>query len=197
MENNFDIGTCREDEVFVDLGAYNGDSTFSFIENFGNYKRIYCYEMAASSMEKIKQKLASFDNIIYRQAAAGNKIDMICMTESDIDSCHTIMPRKGRDAAEHNQVWVPMVRLDDDIQEAITFLKMDIEESELEAMKGAKRHIREDKPKLAICSYHNNHHIYEIPRLMREYNPQYKLYMRYNGDMNDSLASEYVTFAIP
>ena len=90
-----------------------------------------------------------------------------------------------------------MVKLDDDITEPVTFIKMDIEGSEIEAMKGAQRHIREDKPKLAVCSYHNNHHIYEIPKLMKEYNPQYKLYMRYNGPKDHVLTSEFVTFAIP
>lgn len=188
---DFDFITCSEEEVFVDLGEYEGESALSYIDNFGVYKRIYCYEMTASSMEKIKHNLAGFDNIVYRQAAVGNTNDAV-----DIFG-DKIMPQANEVFMTDHATEVPMVRLDDDIKEPVTFLKMDIEGSELEAMKGAEQHIRKDKPKLAVCSYHNNHHIYEIPRLMKEYNPQYKLYMRYNGPADQPWISEYVTFAIP
>lgn len=187
---DFDIITCGPEECLVDLGAYTGDSTLSFIRNFGLYKRIYCYEMTAGSMKVMQENLKDFDNIIYRQAAVGNANGSIYMTEFNGAPSSNLVSSEGNTE-------IPMVRLDDDICEPITFIKMDIEGSEIEAMKGAEQHIRRDKPKLAICSYHNNHHIYEIPRLMREYNPQYKLYMRYNGPLNNVLISEFVTFAIP
>ena len=187
---DFDILSCNEEECLVDLGAYNGDSTLSFIDNFGVYKRIYCYEMTASSMEKLQKRLEGFDNIVYRQVAVGNVNGSVHMTDFEGNSfSNTVNPQGNKE--------IPMVKLDDDISEPVTFIKMDIEGSEVEALKGAERHIREDKPKLAVCSYHNNHHIYEIPKLMREYNPGYKLYMRYNGPMNHVLTSEFVTFAIP
>ena len=86
--------------------------------------------------------------------------------------------------------------LDEDITEPISFVKMDIEGSELDALIGAKRHITEEHPKLAVCTYHNNHHIWEVPRLMKACNPDYRLYMRYNGDLNAFLISEFVTFAL-
>ena len=187
---DFDILNCDQDECMVDLGAYNGDSVLSFINNYGNYKRIYCYEMTAASMKEMQGNLQDFDDIIYRQVAVGNRNGSIYITEVTGDPSSNIVSPEG-------STEIPIVRLDDDITEPITLIKMDIEGSELEALKGAERHIREDKPKLAVCSYHNNHHIYEIPRLMREYNPQYKLYMRYNGTWNNILVSEVVTFAIP
>lgn len=143
-------------------------------------------------MEKTKQNLADFDNILYRQTAVGNTNGVASI------SGDKILPQGVGGASMLNgMTQVPMVMLDDDIREPITFLKMDIEGSELEAMKGAEQHIRKDKPKLAVCSDHNNHHIYEIPRLMKEYNPQYKLYMRYNGPAHQPWISEYITFAIP
>lgn len=187
---DFDIITCDQEECLVDLGAYTGDSALSFIHNFGAYKRIYCYEMTAGSMKVMQENLKDFDNIIYRQVAVGNANGSIYLEDFNGDPSSNLVSSKGNTE-------IPMVKLDDDIREPITFIKMDIEGSEIEAMKGAEQHIRKDKPKLAICSYHNNHHIYEIPKLMREYNPQYKLYMRYNGPLNHVLISEFVTFAIP
>ena len=61
----------------------------------------------------------------------------------------------------------------------ITFLKMDIEGSELAALRGAERIIREQRPKLAICVYHKPEDLREIPSLLLSYHPDYKLYLRH------------------
>lgn len=42
---DLDLLSCDDDEVFVDCGAYTGDSAMNFIEAYGTYKRIYCYEL--------------------------------------------------------------------------------------------------------------------------------------------------------
>ncbi len=187
---DFDLLNCSPEECLVDLGAYNGDSVLSFIHNWGTYKRIYCYEMTPSSMKEMQNNLQGFDNIIYRQVAVGNTNGSIFMKNFAGNISSNAVTAEGN-------IEIPMVTLDSDISEPITFIKMDIEGSELEAMKGAEGHIRGQKPKLAVCSYHNNCHIFEIPKLMREYNPQYKLYMRYYGSMDNVMLSEFVTFAIP
>jgi hypothetical protein len=56
---------------------------------------------------------------------------------------------------------------------------MDIEGAELEAIKGAKRIIEEQKPKLAICVYHKPEDIWELPELILSYNKEYKFYIRH------------------
>lgn len=60
----------------------------------------------------------------------------------------------------------------------ITFIKMDIEGSELEALKGAKETIKQFKPKLAICVYHKKEDLLEIPQYILSLNPGYKLFLR-------------------
>lgn len=186
---DFDLLSCDENEVLVDLGAYTGDSALSYIENFGVYKKLYCYEITESSLESMKERLEPYENIVIRNVAAGEENTTMYLQSQDSAS-------SGNRIGEEEGIPVKVVRLDDDIEEAVTFIKMDIEGSELAALKGAKEHIRKDKPKLAICTYHNNHHIWEVPRLMKELNPDYKLYMRYNGNIAGLAVSEFVTFAL-
>lgn len=186
---DFDLISCSSEEVFVDLGAYNGDSACSFIESFGNYKRIYCYEITPASMKEMKEKLKGCQDIIYRNVGVGKQNGEMYLAKGDtMDSANRLNSGSGQR--------VEVVTLDEDISEKITFIKMDIEGSELDAVEGARRHIKEEHPKMAVCSYHNNHHIWEIPRKLKEYYPGYKLYMRYNGEFYAFQISEFVTFAI-
>lgn len=185
---DFDLLHCDENEVMVDLGAYTGDSALSYIKNFGNYKKIYCYEISQESITKMQQKLSSYENIIIRNVAVGAEKGTLYFKKGAFDSSNQV--------SDSGDIPVPVVTLDEDIREAITLIKMDIEGSELNAIEGAVEHIRKDQPKLAVCTYHNNHHIWEIPRRLKEINPDYKLYMRYNGGWNSFSVAEFVTFAI-
>ena len=58
---------------------------------------------------------------------------------------------------------------------------MDIEGSELEALRGAREVIRRDKPRLGICVYHRPEDILEIPMFIKELVPEYKLYIRHHS----------------
>ena len=44
---DLDILKLQQDEVFVDMGAYIGDTILDFINSYGtdSYKKIYCYEI--------------------------------------------------------------------------------------------------------------------------------------------------------
>lgn len=72
------------------------------------------------------------------------------------------------------------------------FIKMDIEGAELEAIKGAKNTIQKYHPQLAISVYHKTEDILELPKLILEYNPRYKLYLRHYSITD----SETVLYAI-
>ena len=46
---------------------------------------------------------------------------------------------------------------------------------------GAKKHIKNDHPKLAISVYHGNSDIWEIPKIIHEIDSSYSFYLRYYG----------------
>jgi hypothetical protein len=65
------------------------------------------------------------------------------------------------------------------LQEKITFIKMDIEGAEIDALIGAKETILRWKPKLAISIYHSNEDMVRIAEYIHEIMPEYKLYVRH------------------
>ena len=70
----------------------------------------------------------------------------------------------------------------------VTFIKLDIEGSELEALRGAEKIIRRDKPRLAISIYHKPQDYFEIPLYIKELVPEYKLYIRHHKfNKNDTV----------
>ena len=91
-------------------------------------------------------------------------------------------------------VSVPVISIDEaiDPEDRVTIMKMDIEGSELEGLKGARKTIQRDKPKLAICIYHRLEDMTEIPLYIKELVPEYKLYVRHHS----SCDSETVLYAV-
>jgi hypothetical protein len=70
---------------------------------------------------------------------------------------------------------------------------MDIEGAEPNALRGAAGIIRAQRPKLAICVYHDFRHLWEIPLYVKSLNPGYKLYLRHHTP----LEYETVCYAVP
>lgn len=166
-----DIIVKNPEEVFVDCGAFTGDSILGFINHFGEYRSIYGYEMMPETMAKMKCNLSQFEKINYMQKAV----------ESENASVFVGGANAGAHIAEEGSIEVPIVKLDDDIDERITMIKMDIEGAEQDALKGARRHIVEEKPRLLVCTYHKPADLFEIPRLIDSMRDDYKYYLRING----------------
>ncbi len=66
---------------------------------------------------------------------------------------------------------------------AIDLLKMDIEGAEQQASRGASQTIQTHRPVLAVSLYHRPADLWEIPLLIEEISPGYRMYLRVYGDM--------------
>lgn len=191
---DLDILPYSPNEVFVDLGAYVGDSIVDFVNSYRSYHKIFGYEIDKANLEIAKKNLQKLPNVDLRYKAASDTngtLEMAINVEEGSNS--QIATNKARDA-KYKNVQVPCVTLDTDIQEPITLLKMDIEGGEQAALRGAQRHICSEKPKLAICTYHGNTPLWEIPRIIDGMRNDYKFYMRYNGGTR--VLSEYVLICV-
>lgn len=186
-----EIVTCKSDEVFVDCGGYIGDSTESFINNYKEYKRIYVYKPLAENIAVCRDSLKQYEAVEIRNLGVGEKTELIQIAGSGASGSFSEHAWKETIG---DGVPVKIISLDEDIKEAVTFIKMDVEGFEIPAILGAKNHIREDAPKLAICTYHTISDMWEIPKLIDYIRPDYRFYLRhYMKNQN----WETVLYAIP
>jgi hypothetical protein len=77
-------------------------------------------------------------------------------------------------------------------EDKATFIKMDIEGAELNAIHGCVSVITQHKPKLAISVYHKKEDIYIIPILLKQFLPSYRFYLRHYTDT----AADTVLYAV-
>lgn len=148
----------RSDEVFVDCGAYDGDSVRAFKSWAGSWKTIYALEPIAKVLEPA----------IHLPLAVGSANEFVRFSDAG----------PGSKQSESGRM-VQVVRLDDlFLCDPPTFIKMDVEGAEPEAIRGAAQIIRGYAPKMAVCLYHKRSHLWEIPLLLHSLRPDYKLYIR-------------------
>ena len=176
-------------EVFVDCGAFNGDTITRF-NHFtgGHYKKIYAFEPNVSNMLQMKKNTESLKNIEYIQKGTWSRDTTLCFEENG--SASQIIEGTGT-------IEIQVTSIDDIVKEdTVTFIKMDVEGSELESLKGAANTIRKNMPKLAICCYHKQNDIIDFYRYKKQFENQsqkYQFYLRHHSNS----VYETVLYAIP
>lgn len=185
--------TCGEKEVVADLGAYTGDTFRSYVKNYGSggYRRYYCYEITPESFDQLRAATALYPRVLCRRKGVGAEPGWMALEQTADGLANALVPAEGQDPGR----LVEVVTLDGDIAEPITLLKMDIEGAEQAALAGCARHIREDRPKLALSVYHNFDDIWKVPRMVEELVPGYRFYLRYHG--GTGWPSEITLLALP
>lgn len=186
-----------KDEVILDCGAYKGDTLKSFINTFGpTLKRIYSFECMKDSLCELentascmRQKKDAPDIVIMPYALSDHEGVMSFLKISNQPAASHLMESKNYAKSIHSKggyVEVNVNTIDSLIpeDEKVTFIKMDIEGGEYEAILGAKRVIQKNKPKLAISIYHNGEDYYRLPLLIKELVPEYKIAIRHHKNIH-------------
>ena len=174
----------RDDEHYADCGAADGDTIKEFLKRWPQWGSITAFEPDRKNWEKL---YAAFDNtpsIYGRLAAVTDVPGLRSFVESGDYSSHL----------GEGQWKTACVRLDDEgWHNPPTYIKMDIEGAELEALWGARRILKEHSPVLAICAYHTSDHLWQIPLLIHAIQPDYQLFFRRYAEG----AFELVWYAVP
>lgn len=177
-----DIIKLKENEVFVDAGVLDLGTSIKFIEecekNGINKFKIYAFEPDDASYQKcldIQKKYNQYDLHLYNLGLWSEEATVYF---DDGKGASSQITEKNTGTS------IKTVSLDGCVSDKVTFIKMDIEGAELEALKGSREIIRKYKPKLAICIYHKKEDLVEIPQFIKELVPDYKLYVRHYSNTN-------------
>lgn len=174
-EQYFDLEDMNltPDEVFIDAGCYDGETSLEFIKwCSGNYKHIYAFEPEKTNMDRCRKIIEE------------HQINNITLFQKGLwSSSGKVFFEDGKDSSskivETGNSSIEVAAIDDLLlNENVTFIKMDIEGAELEALKGAEKTICKYRPKLAISIYHKLDDIIEIPLYLMEICSSYKFYLR-------------------
>lgn len=164
-------------EVFVDCGAYDGDTIKVLMARHGAaVSRIIALEPDPVNVVTLANYTASIavpsGVVVLPLAAAATHGRTFIETTGTASSAIT-----GADAA--GATAIDCATLDEVLAgEMPTFIKMDIEGAEPDALSGAGMTIRRTRPVLAICVYHRQDHLWRLPLMMNEMCTDYRFFLR-------------------
>ncbi|MGR3294001.1 MAG: FkbM family methyltransferase [Candidatus Scalindua sp.] len=158
---------------FVDCGGYVGDTLEELVKTHDDIEAIASFEPDSinyAKLSNVADKLKSqTKQIILFPCAVSNRAETLTFCEG-IGS--------GQISTSGDS-FAKCVSLDDSIMDfSPTFIKMDVEGAELNALEGTKNVISKSRPDLAICVYHNINHLWDIPFLLDSWNIDYHFYLR-------------------
>ena len=158
-----------DNEIFMDLGAYDGDTVREFCNAVdGKYRKIIAVEADAKNFSKLCNNTSGFDAVKCLNLAAWDKEEILRFEK-----------KKGRNSrlCETGKIGIKADSVDNILKgEKITVLKMDIEGSEEKALGGAENTIRKYRPKLYVCAYHRNSDLFKLPLKIKNMCGDYKIY---------------------
>lgn len=162
--------THLQDEVWLNCGSCMGDTLFLYLNANLNAKRIYAFEGEAGRFRKLARNL---------QLLPSEKRNLILAVNKYVNS--------QAEWSKH-------------IQEQVTLVNADIEGNELDMLKALQDVLKRDRPVIAVCVYHKQEDLIEIPRFLTNLLSDYTYVMRKyeslpGGDVGR--AEETVLYAIP
>lgn len=184
-----DIVSFEDEEVFLDVGCYNLETSLGMKRHCKRLKKVYAFEPDQENYRNCvaKKERNHFSEVeIFQFGTWSERKSLSFSATGTAGSC---VNECGEGSAS-----IPVVPIDEVVrdEDRVTFIKMDVEGAELESMRGARRIIQRDRPKLAICIYHKTEDMVTIPLYIKELVPEYKLYVRLHA--NDG--SEAVLYAV-
>ncbi len=182
-----ELFSLTSEETFVDCGAYTGDTTRVFLEQAAHRcRKVVAFEADPAVLAALRTNLLHCGSkTVLHTAAVGAESGMVRFTGNGVGG--------GRITDTHG-LEVRSVSLDDALLgEEASFIKMDIEGSELLALEGARHTIQRDRPILAICSYHQTDHMWLVPAKLKSLLPDAALFLR--SHCADGL--DTVCYAVP
>lgn len=172
--------SIHSDDICLDVGACLGDTSIWMLQN--GAKETYAFEIDQTNIACMKKT--------FNKKSEYSKIHIVNNAVSQVDGKLYYVPNKGNlaggkvyverpNVSEYNEV--DCVTLDSFcLKHNIkpSFVKMDIEGAELDAIKGSKNIFKMYRPRFAICIYHKWQHRWQIPLELKKICPNYEFYLK-------------------
>ena len=189
-----DLFAWNPAEWIVDGGAYDGDSIRELVRLHGDaFGHVLALEPDEANFARLDATVAALPaasraRVDCRRIALDAKAGTLHLDATGTAASAT------SSAAGAGSVAVSAVTLDSIVGAARpTFIKLDIEGAEPDALLGARKAIREHGPVIAVCVYHKQDHLWKIPLMLREWRDDYAFFLRPHNEEGWDL----VCYAVP
>ena len=178
-----DVPLNKGFNYFLHGGAFVGD-TIRIFSKKRKIKKLICFEpdldnfnLLTEYLKREKENIA--EEIVAFPCGLWKETTYLKLRGTGAGTCISEKGEKG----------VQVVAIDEVLPNfQITYITMDIEGAELEALYGAKNFIKTWKPDLGIAVYHKPEHLWEIALYLSTLVPEYKFYLRnYTGGISDTI----------
>ncbi|HEY9075041.1 MAG TPA: FkbM family methyltransferase [Anaerolineaceae bacterium] len=164
------------DLIFVDCGAFDGDTISKFLAQQGSsFGKILALEPDQANYQKLQAYVRSLPKSIsakihtYPQAVAGHRGKVFFDAQGSVNSA----------ISETGKFEVECIPLDEIlVDHAPTLIKMDIEGAEPDALDGMRNFAKAELPILEISVYHQYDHLWTLPLKIRDLSNRYRLFLR-------------------
>lgn len=170
----FDFFEPREHEVFVDAGAYDGETSIEFSKWASKgYDMIYLFEPDTNNENVCRDNLEAHHIEHYELHMQGTG-------EQEKSVLFAGMSMPGSCISEDGESIAEITTLDHVLNgRDVTFIKLDVEGCEAESLLGAKNTIARCSPRMAICAYHHPWDFVNLPLLVKELASDYHVALRH------------------
>lgn len=160
----------NNNEAFLDLGAYTGDTVADFINRVESYKQIIAVEPDKKTFKKLEKNTEKVKNI-----------ELLNKCVSSYCGIGSFAMNSGRNSViSESGTQTEFVTVDSILNGGdVSYIKMDVEGEEVGALKGACEAIKRCKPKMLISCYHRTDDLLSIPKTVFGIRDDYRMYMRH------------------
>lgn len=164
-----------QEEVYLDLGAYNGDTLKELGELTDWHWRV------AVAVEPDRRSCRKLRLLAEELNARGLEVEVqeagIWSEQGELGFSDSGGRQSTFIGAQKRTV--PVTTIDAVAAErAVTLIKMDVEGAELQALAGGRQTLQKFAPKLFVAAYHYDVDLFRLPLLLHELVPEYKIYLR-------------------
>jgi FkbM family methyltransferase len=182
---------ANKEEVFVDAGAYTGDTLKLLLESPPfEFREFIALEPDSQNFTRLQKLIGTLDEKLRSKITTFPVAVGSYNGEISFDGSGTEQAR----ISLSGHIKAKCRRVDDLLGDrAVTFIKMDIEGAELDALEGASEIIKNQSPILAVSVYHQIDHLWRILAMINNIKKGYAFFFRAHA----AGGWDYILYAVP